>query len=345
MKPKFIEQIKNIFSSSIGIDLGTANTLVCVKDHGIVLDEPSVVAYNPDTQEIHAVGIEAKRMLGRTPENIKACRPMKDGVIADFEISKEMLYYFINKAKHTNRYSWVKPRVLIAVPYGITQVEEKSFKDSARSAGVNDVFLIEEPMAAAIGVGLPVTEPQGNMIVDIGGGTTEVAVISLTGIVECRSEKTAGDAIDSAIIQHIRKSYSITIGERTAEDIKTTIGSAYRLEEEIRMEIRGRDMLGGLPKTITITSDQIREAIMEPVMKIVQAVRATLETIPPELAGDLIENGIYLSGGGAQLRGLDRLLSEMTGLPVFIADEPLQAVAKGCLACLEDPEKYDGIFR
>lgn len=340
-----LDYFKKFFSCNIGIDLGTANTLVCVKDHGIVLDEPSVVASNSDTNEVFAVGTEAKRMLGRTPGNIKTTRPVRDGVIADFDLSQELLGYFINKAKKVTRCSLTKPRVTIAVPFGMTTVEKKSVKDSAKSAGADEVYLIEEPMAAAIGIGLPVMEPQGNMIVDIGGGTTEVAIISSQGIVECRSEKTGGDAIDQAIIQYIRKSYSIIIGERTAEDIKTTIGSVYRLEQELKMEIKGRDLMGGLPKTITISSDQIREAIMEPVMKIISVIITVLEPCPPEISNDLINSGIHLTGGGANLRGLDKLLQETTNLPVFVAEDPLLAVVNGCLICIEDMEKYEFLLQ
>ena len=335
-------KLKSLLSNDIGIDLGTANTLVFVRGHGIVLNEPSVVAVDTDTNEVKAVGIEAKRMLGRTPGNIRAIRPMKDGVIADFDISEAMLRYFIQKA-NTYGSSWMKPRVLVAVPFGITPVEAKSVKDSCRNAGADEVHLIEEPMAAAMGVGLPVEEPVGNMIVDIGGGTTEVAVISLKGIVECRSVKSAGDAMDNAIIQHMKRAYSLLIGERTAETIKIEIGSAYRIDKELRMEVRGRDLMGGLPKTVTITSEEIREALLEPIGKIVEAVRATLERCPPELASDLIEHGISLAGGGANLRGLDRLLTEETGLPVTVAETPLLAVVTGCGIYLDNLDTYAGV--
>jgi rod shape-determining protein MreB len=335
-------KLKSLLSNDIGIDLGTANTLVFVRGHGIVLNEPSVVAVDTDTNEVKAVGIEAKRMLGRTPGNIRAIRPMKDGVIADFDISEAMLRYFIQKANtYGNR--WMKPRVLVAVPYGITPVEAKSVKDSCRNAGADEVHLIEEPMAASMGVGLPVEEPVGNMIVDIGGGTTEVAVISLKGIVECRSVKSAGDAMDNAIIQHMKRAYSLLIGERTAETIKIEIGSAYRIDKELRMEVRGRDLMGGLPKTVTITSEEIREALLEPIGKIVEAVRATLERCPPELASDLIDHGISLAGGGALLRGLDRLLTEETGLPVTVAEDPLRAVVNGCGIYLDNLDTYAGV--
>ncbi len=323
-----------IFSNDIGIDLGTANTLVYVRDRGIVLQEPSVVAVMADTNKVLAVGMEAKRMLGRTPGNIRAIRPMKEGVIADFEITEEMLRYFINKARSRSKVR--KPRLVIAVPSGITEVETRAVRESGYKAGAREVHLVEEPMASAIGVGIPVQEPTGNMIVDIGGGTTEVAVISLAGIVECRSVRTGGDSMDEAIINYLRRCYSILIGERTAEQIKMQIGSAYKLEEELKMEIKGRDLMGGLPKTITITSEEIRDALMEPVSRITEAVRVTLEKCPPELAADLIDHGIVLAGGGALLRGLDRLISEETGLSVTVADDPLTAVANGTGRILQE---------
>ena len=315
------------FSNDIGIDLGTANTLVYVKDRGIVLREPSVVAIQQGSNRVLAVGEEAKRMLGRTPGNIVAIRPMKAGVIADFEVTEAMLRYFIRKAH--NRKSVVRPRIIISVPSGITEVEKRAVKDSATHAGAREVYLIEEPMAAAIGVGLPVQEPAGNMIVDMGGGTTEVAIISLAGIVLSRSVRVGGDEMDEAIVQYLKRVYNLMIGERTAEEIKITIGSAYPLGEEMSMEVKGRDLVAGLPKTLTITSEEIREALQEPVSAIVEAIRITLERCPPELSSDLVDRGIVLAGGTSQLRGMDKLLAEQTGLPVHVAEDPLSAVAEG----------------
>ena len=321
-------------SSDMAIDLGTANTLVYVRDRGIVLREPSMVAIQAGTSHVLAVGEEAKRMLGRTPGNIQAIRPMKDGVIADFEITEAMLRYFITKV-HNRKYG-VKPRVIVAVPSGITEVEKRAVKDSATHAGARDVYLIEEPMAAAIGVGLPVQEPAGNMIVDIGGGTTEVALISLAGIVLSRSVRVAGDELDEAIIQYMKRAYNLMIGERMAEDIKIKIGSAYPLEQELTMEVKGRDLVAGLPKTLTITSEEVREALQEPISTIVESVRVTLERCPPELAADLVDRGIVLAGGGALIRGIDKLLAEETGLPVHISDDPLSAVANGTGVVLQE---------
>lgn len=316
-----------LFSNDIGIDLGTANTLVYVKDRGIVLREPSVVAIQNGTKRILAVGDEAKRMLGRTPGNIIAIRPMKAGVIADFEITEAMLRYFIKKIH--NRRKMVRPRIIIAVPSDITEVEKRAVKDSARHAGAREVFLIEEPMAAAIGVGLPVQDPAGNMIVDIGGGTTEVALISLAGIVFSRTVRVGGDEMDECIVQYMKRVYNLMIGERTAEEIKMSMGSAYAVEEETSYEVKGRDLVAGLPKTLTITSEEIREALQEPVSSIVDAIRVTLERCPPELSSDLVDRGMVLAGGGALLRGFDKLIAEQTGLPVHIADDPLSAVAEG----------------
>ena len=316
-----------IFSNDIGIDLGTANTLVYVRDRGIVLREPSVVAIQQGTNKVLAVGEEAKRMLGRTPGSIVAIRPLKSGVIADFEITEAMLRYFIQKVH--NRRKMVRPRVIVAVPSGITEVEKRAVKDSATHAGARDVFLIEEPMAAAIGVGLPVQEPAGNMIVDIGGGTTEVALISLAGIVFSKSVRYGGDEMDEAIVQYMKRVYNLLIGERTAEEIKITLGSAYPLEEENSMEVKGRDLIAGLPKTLTVTSAEIRDSLQEPITQIVEAVRVTLEKCPAELAADLVDRGLVLAGGGSLLRGLDRLIAEQTGLPVHLADDPLSAVAEG----------------
>lgn len=319
--------VLGLFSNDMGIDLGTATTLVYIKGEGVVLCEPSVVAINKDTNQVVAVGDEAKRMLGRTPGNIVAIRPMKDGVISDFEITEAMLRYFIKKV-HSRRVL-VRPAMVIAIPSGITEVEKRAVKDSAERAGARSVELIEEPKAAAVGVGLPVEEPLGNMIVDIGGGTTEFAVISLGGIVHSRSIRIAGDEMDLAIIEYLRKTYNLMIGERTAEEIKIRIGSAYPLEEELTMDVRGRDLIAGLPKTITITSVEIREALQEPVRTIVDATKSTLERTPPELAADLIDRGIVMAGGGSLLRGIDKLIAEETGLPVHIADDPLTAVVLG----------------
>lgn len=316
-----------LFSNDIGIDLGTANTLVYVKDRGIVLREPSVVAIQSGTKRILAVGEEAKRMLGRTPGNIIAIRPMKAGVIADFEITEAMLRYFIKKIH--NRRKMVRPRIIIAVPSDITEVEKRAVKDSATHAGAREVFLIEEPMAAAIGVGLPVQEPAGNMIVDIGGGTTEVALISLAGIVFSRTVRVGGDQMDECIVQYMKRVYNLMIGERTAEEVKISMGSAYPVEEETSAEIKGRDLVAGLPKTLTITSEEVREALQEPISSIVDAIRVTLEHCPPELAADLVDRGMILAGGGALLTGIDKLISEQTGLPVHLADDPLSAVAEG----------------
>ena len=316
-----------LFSNDIGIDLGTANTLVYVKDRGIVLREPSVVAIQSGTKRILAVGEDAKRMLGRTPGSIVAIRPMKAGVIADFEITEAMLRYFIKKIH--NRRKMVRPRIIIAVPSDITEVEKRAVKDSATHAGAREVFLIEEPMAAAIGVGLPVQEPAGNMIVDIGGGTTEVALISLAGIVHSRTVRVGGDEMDECIVQYMKRVYNLMIGERTAEEVKITMGTAYPIGEETTQEVKGRDLVAGLPKTLTITSEEIREALQEPISSIIDAIRITLERCPPELSSDLVDRGMILAGGGALLKGLDKLIAEQTGLPVHLADDPLSAVAEG----------------
>lgn len=321
-----LTKLMSFFSSDIGIDLGTANTLVYVKDRGIVIREPSVVAIQEGTKRILAVGEEAKRMLGRTPGNIIAIRPMKSGVIADFDITEAMIRYFIRKV-HGHRF--VKPRVIIAVPSEITAVEKRAVQESARHAGAREVFLIEEPMAAAIGVGLPVSEPSGNLIVDIGGGTCEIALISLAGIVYARSVRVGGDTMDECITQYMRRVYNLMIGERTAEDIKITIGSAYPMAEETTMQVKGRDLVAGLPKTLTVTSEEIREALQEPVSAIVDAIRITLEKCPAELSADLVDRGMVLAGGSSMLRGLDKLIASQTGLPVTLADDPLSAVAEG----------------
>jgi len=324
-----------VFSRDMGIDLGTANTLVYVKGKGIVLCEPSVVAIQRDTDQILAVGEEAKQMLGRTPGNIIAIRPMKDGVIADFDTTQAMIRYFINKALR-NRTFFVRPRVVIGVPSGVTAVEERAVREAAMQAGAREAYLIEEPMAAAIGAGLPVHEPTGNMIVDIGGGTTEVAVISLGGIVTSCSIRIAGDEMDEAIMQYIKRTYNLMIGERTAEELKIKIGTAYPANNEEREEVRGRDLVTGLPKTITITSKEVHQALSEPVAAIIEAIRNTLEKTPPELASDIMDRGIVMAGGGALLRGLDRLVAEETGMPVHLADEPLLAVAYGTGKVLEN---------
>lgn len=326
--------ILGIFSNDIGIDLGTANTLVYVKDHGIVLREPSVVAVQAGSNKVLAVGDEAKRMLGRTPGNIVAIRPLKDGVIADFEVTEAMLRHFITKVH--NRRKLVRPRVVIAVPSGITEVEKRAVKDSAAHAGAREVYLIEEPMAAAIGVGLPVQEAAGNMIIDIGGGTTEVALISLSGIVFSRSVRVAGDELDDAIMQYMKRAYNLMIGERTAEEIKIKIGSAYPMEKETSIEVKGRDLVAGLPKTLTITSQEVREALLEPINTIIDSVRVALERCPPELSADLVDRGLILAGGGALLRGIDKLLAEETGLPVHVAEDPLSAVAEGAGKALNE---------
>ena len=326
-------KFKQLFSTDIGIDLGTANSLVYAKNRGIVLREPSVVAIQSGSKRVLAVGEEARRMLGRTPGNIVAIRPMKSGVIADFDITEAMMKYFIEKVcppTLITRYLKIKPRLVVAVPSGITEVEKRAVEEAARDAGAGDVFLVEEPMAAAIGVGLPVSEPSGSMIVDIGGGTCEVAIISLAGIVHSYSARMAGgDAMDEAIMSYIKRVYNLMIGERTAEEIKVTIGSAYPFGEELKMEIKGRDIVAGLPKTLTITSEEIRDALKDTVALIVDAVRSTLDRCEPELAADLVDRGLVLSGGSSQLRGLDKLLSSQTGLPVVVADDPLSAVAEG----------------
>jgi rod shape-determining protein MreB and related proteins len=335
-------RLRRLFSRDMGIDLGTANTLVYVKDQGIVLCEPSVVAIVRGTNKVLAVGSEAKAMLGRTPGNIVAIRPMKDGVIADFEVTEEMLGYFIRKVH--NRARWLAhPMVVIGVPSGITSVERRAVRESAEQAGAGEVHLIEEPMAAAIGAGLRVSEASGNMIVDIGGGTTEVAVISLSGMVEKLSSKVAGDELDDAIAMHIKRTYNLMIGISTAEKIKINIGSAYPVGDENTMEIKGRDMVSGLPKTQSIASEEIREALQEPVNTIVDAVKSTLENTPPELAADIMDRGIMLAGGGSLLRGLDRLISEETGLPVHMAEDPLTAVVMGTGKALDEPDALRAI--
>jgi len=324
---KVLGYILDFFSNDIGIDLGTATTLVYVKGKGIVLCEPSVVAVERGTSHVLAVGEEAKRMLGRTPGNIIAIRPMRDGVITNFEVTEAMLRHFIRKVRH--RRFQIRPRIVIAIPSGITEVERRAVKESAERAGARDVFLIEEPIAAAIGVGLPIQEPVGNMIIDIGGGTTEIAVISLAGIVFSKSIRIGGDEMDEAIIEYLKKTYNLMVGERTAEDIKIKIGSAYPLEDEMSLEVKGRDLIAGLPKAVTITSEEIRESLQEPLRAILEVTKMSLERTPPELAADLIDHGIVIAGGGALLNGLDKFISEETGLPVHIAEDPIIAVANG----------------
>jgi len=332
-----LDPILGWFSNDLAIDLGTANTLVYARGRGIVVSEPSVVAIVKDARgadKVRAVGREAKDMLGRTPGNIVATRPIKDGVIADFEVTEAMLRYFI--ARVHNRSTLVRPRIVIAVPSGITEVEKRAVRESAMSAGAREVYLIEEPMAAAIGAGLPVTEPSGNMIIDIGGGTTEVAVISLSGIVYSNSTRVGGDKMDEAIIDYIKRKYNMLIGERTAEEIKITIGTAYASEESRSMELKGRDLVAGVPKTLEVKSEEVREALQGPVNAVVDAVKVALEQTPPELAADIVDKGIVLTGGGALLRNLDILLREETGLPVMLAEDPLSAVALGTGRCLDE---------
>jgi len=328
-----------LFSNDLAIDLGTATTLIYVKGKGIVSCEPSVVAVQRDARggkKVLAVGREAKEMLGRTPGNIQAVRPLRDGVIADFEITEAMLRYFIARAH--NRRTLVKPRIIICVPFGITEVEKRAVKESAEGAGAREVYLIEEPMAAAIGAGLPITEPSGNMVVDIGGGTTEVAVISLAGIVYSQSVRVGGDKMDESIMAYIKRKYNMAIGEQTAERIKITIGNAYPLEQQLTMEVKGRDMVAGIPKTVVVNSDEIRDSLSEPTNAIVEAVLIALERTPPELAADIVDKGIVLTGGGALLKNLDVLLREETGLPVMVCDDPISAVVLGSGKALDHLE-------
>jgi rod shape-determining protein MreB len=331
--------LQGLFSNDLAIDLGTANTLIYVRGKGIVSCEPSVVAVQQDARgasKVLAVGREAKEMIGRTPGSIRAVRPLRDGVIADFEITEAMLRHFI--ARVTARRSLVKPRIIICVPFGITEVEKRAVKESAESAGAREVYLIEEPMAAAIGAGLPITEPSGNMIVDIGGGTTEVAVIALTGIVYSQSTRVGGDKMDDAIQDYLKRKYNLAIGEQTAERIKIEIGNAYPPERPLAAEVKGRDLVAGVPKTVTINSDEVREALSTPLKAIVDAVLVALEKTPPELAADIVDKGIVLTGGGALLTNLDVLLREETGLPVMIADDPISAVVLGSGKTLDQIE-------
>lgn len=331
-----------LFSKEIGIDLGTANTLVYLKGKGVILREPSVVAVNNHTGQVLSVGLEAKQMIGRTPGNITAIRPLKDGVIADFETTQGMLKYFIRKSVGKSALS--KPRIIICVPSGVTEVEKRAVIDSAMSAGAKEAFLVEEPMAAAIGAGLPVEEPSGSMVVDIGGGTSEVAVISLGGIVVSRSLRIAGDEFDDSIIHYVKKEYNLMIGERTAEDIKLKIGSAYPLDEEFTYQISGRDLVTGLPKELQISSMEIREALREPINSVVDSIKYTLEKTPPELASDIMVRGIMLTGGGALLKGLDKLIKEETGIPVYIAEQPLDCVVLGTGKVLEEIDTLSNVL-
>lgn len=326
--------VLRLFSDDLAIDLGTANTLVFTRNDGIVVREPSVVVINKITNKIEAVGNEAKEMLGRTPGNIESVRPMKDGVIADFDITEQMLKYFIAKAHGGRR--WVRPRIVIGVPSEITPVEKRAVRDSAEQAGASEVYLVEQAMMAAIGAGLPITEPSGNMIVDIGGGTTDIAVISLAGAVYSRSLKIAGNELDEAIINYLKRRHNLLIGERTAERIKVELGSAFPLKDDLEMEIKGRDLIEGVPKTLVITDSEVREALAEPISAIVDAVRQALERTPPELSADIMDKGIVLSGGGALIRNLDQRLREETGLPVVQADDPLCSVVLGTGRVLED---------
>ena len=334
------------FSNDLAIDLGTANTLVYVRGKGIVVNEPSVVAVINDrgNRKVLAVGQEAKEMLGKTPGNIEAIRPMRDGVIADFDITEAMIRYFIQKVH--NRTSFIKPRIIICVPTGITPVERRAVKEAAESAGAREVYLIEEPMAAGIGAGLPITEPSGNMIVDIGGGTTEVAVISLSGIVIAKSIRIAGDKMDSAIMQYIKRKYNLAIGERTAERIKIEIGTAILEDgdEDKTIEVKGRDLINGIPINITVKASEIKDALKEPISAIIEGIKQTLENTPPELAGDIVDKGIVLTGGGALLKNLNKLIQKETGLPVIIADDPLTCVVKGAGKVLETIEKLKNVF-
>jgi len=331
------------FSRDVGIDLGTANTLVYLKGKGIILQEPSVVAQQKDTGEILAVGEEAKRMIGRTPGNIVAIRPMKDGVIADFDITQQMLKHFIRKAISSR--SLIKPRVVICVPTGVTEVERRAVKEATEQAGASKAFIIEEPMAAAIGAGLPVQEPTGSMVVDIGGGTTEVAIISLGGIVTSRSIRVAGDEMDEAIVNYVKKNYNLLIGERTAEDVKIAIGSAIPTEKEESVDMRGRDLVTGLPKTVRITSNEVQKALSEPVSLIIEAIKVTLERTPPELAADIMDRGIVMTGGGSLLHGLDKLVARETGMPVHVADDPLLCVALGAGKYLDEIDRVARAMR
>jgi rod shape-determining protein MreB len=335
-------RITNFLTNDVAIDLGTANTLVFVKGNGIVLNEPSVVAVDQGNRKIYAVGIEAKQMLGKTPDHISAVRPMKDGVIADFQITEMMLREFIRKSQKKKLF--IRPRIVIAVPSGITEVEKRAVRDSAEHAGAREVFLIAEPIAAAIGVGLPVDKPSGNMIIDIGGGTTEIAVIALDGIVANSSIRVGGDELDEAIVNYVKRTYNLLIGEQTAELIKIKIGTAIKLDKPLEMEVKGRDLVAGIPKNLKLTSEEIRDAISEPISQIVEALKSALEQTPPELAADIVDRGIVMTGGGALLRGLDVLLKEETNLPINVVDDPLLCVVLGAGKVLDNVHLYDRIL-
>jgi rod shape-determining protein MreB len=337
-----LDRLANYFSNDIAIDLGTANTLVYIKGNGIVLNEPSVVAIDQKTKKVYAVGAEAKAMLGKTPDHIVAIRPLKDGVIADFEITEVMLREFIRKAQ--KKRFFIRPRIVIAVPSGITEVERRAVTDSAQNAGAREVYLVAEPVASAIGVGLPVDKPSGNMVIDIGGGTTEIAVIALNGIVTDMSIRIAGDEMDEAIVLHIKKAYNLLIGDQTAEHVKMVIGSATKLKKEEEMEIKGRDLVSGIPKTLKISSAEVREALAEPVSQIVAAVKTALEQTPPELAADIVDRGIVMTGGGSLLRGFDILLKEETNLPINVVEDPLTCVVLGCGKILSNLHQYERII-
>lgn len=332
----------NFLSNDVAVDLGTANTLVFVKGDGIVLNEPSVVAVNQSTRKVYAVGREAKSMLGKTPDHISAIRPLKDGVIADFEITEIMLREFIRRSQKKKLF--IRPRIVIAVPSGITEVEKRAVRDSAENAGAREVYLIAEPIAAAIGVGLPVDKPAGNMVIDIGGGTTEIAVIALDGIVSDSSIRVGGDEMDDAIVQHVKKTYNLLIGDQTAEMIKMKIGTAFRLDKEMEMEIKGRDLVAGIPKTLRLTSEEVREALSEPISAIVDALKLALEKTPPELAADIVDRGIVMTGGGSLLKGLDKLLKDETNLPINLVDDPLLCVVLGAGKILDNLHGYDRIL-
>jgi len=335
-------KLSNFLTNDVAIDLGTANTLVFVKGSGIVLNEPSVVAVDQSTKKIYAVGLEAKAMLGKTPEHIVAIRPMKDGVIADFQITEMMLREFIRKSQKKKLF--IRPRIVIAVPSGITEVEKRAVRDSAEHAGAREVFLIAEPIAAAIGVGLPVDKPSGNMIIDIGGGTTEIAVIALDGIVANSSIRVGGDELDEAIVNYVKRTYNLLIGEQTAEQIKIRVGAATKINPPLEMEVKGRDLVAGIPKNLKLTSDEIKDAIHEPISQIVDALKNALEQTPPELAADIVDRGIVMTGGGAMLRGLDTLLKEETNLPINVVDDPLLCVVLGAGKVLDNLHVYERIL-
>ena len=337
-----ISWFSNFLSNDVAIDLGTANTLVFVKGEGIVLNEPSVVAVDQSTGKIFAVGTEAKAMLGKTPDHIAAIRPMKDGVIADFEITEKMLRVFIRRSQKKKLF--IRPRIVVAVPSGITEVERRAVRDSAEHAGAREVFLLAEPIAAAIGVGLPVDKPAGNMVIDIGGGTTEIAVIALDGIVANSSIRVAGDEMDEAIVQHVKKTYNMLIGEQTAEMIKMRIGTAWPPETELELEVKGRDLVAGIPKTLKLSSSEIREALSEPISQIVEALKHALEQTPPELAADIVDRGIVMTGGGSLLKGLDTLFKEQTNLPINVVDDPLLCVVLGAGKVLDNVHVYERIL-